>query len=416
MYKRVAEFFNTKSMLQRYFIALTIIVITGVTIRNTNEYLSLDAEIEEEALHHARNVMEVINAYKKAYEKIVSEGDMVLDHSTYRFIPEHTVNLIKDAYEIQKGEELFIRNIANNAANPENLPTPDEMTLLERFQHDRSQQLLTTASFNARSYYVLSQPIYVKPVCLMCHGKREDAPEFVRQHNKGGFDYQVGDLRAVTAVYVDRDAFKSESVERYYKRAIASSITALLVIFLLFLAVKKISKKEESLIRLLKDASSKDALTSIANRRKLDQSIKKTHHLLQKEGKPYTLLLIDIDFFKVINDTYGHLVGDGVLVEMAGLFRANIRNHDILGRWGGEEFLVILPGAEEHAGASVAEKIRSIVDLHQFVQAGHVTISCGVYGVMERDSIDVAISRVDKALYLAKNSGRNRVSRFEKQS
>lgn len=182
---------------------------------------------------------------------------------------------------------------------------------------------------------------------------------------------------------------------------------------LLFLAVRKISKKEKVMIDLLRDASTKDSLTSIANRRVLDDSIKEIHNNLLEENLSYTLLLIDIDFFKMVNDKFGHIIGDRVLIEMTKLFRLHIRGHDILGRWGGEEFLVILPATIEEAGCIVAEKIRQIVSEYRFDEVGYVTISCGVYGVKKEDSIDNAIMKVDQALYLAKNSGRNRVCRVE---
>lgn len=120
-------------------------------------------------------------------------------------------------------------------------------------------------------------------------------------------------------------------------------------------------------------------------------------------------MLIDIDYFKTINDTYGHQAGDTVLCELAGIFRKNVRSIDIVGRWGGEEFIVILPHTGLEQAVSVAENLRSAVAEHPFETYGTVTISIGV-GEMDRTlSVHENIAHVDCALFEAKREGRNLV-------
>ena len=124
--------------------------------------------------------------------------------------------------------------------------------------------------------------------------------------------------------------------------------------------------------------------------------------------KKGSIIYFDIDFFKKINDKYGHDMGDYVLKEISKLVAENIRSNDIFGRWGGEEFLFILPITPYFNTLKVAEKIRKVVENYNF-KGIKVTISLGVSEIIENEQIEYAIKRADEALYEAKKSGRNQV-------
>jgi diguanylate cyclase (GGDEF)-like protein len=119
--------------------------------------------------------------------------------------------------------------------------------------------------------------------------------------------------------------------------------------------------------------------------------------------------MIDIDYFKHVNDEYGHLTGDQVLADFAKLISSRIRKTDFLGRWGGEEFLIICPETDMGSAIQMAETIRSMVQTHEFLPAGSLTASFGVSPCIPNDDRDALISRADTALYDAKRNGRNRV-------
>ena len=126
-------------------------------------------------------------------------------------------------------------------------------------------------------------------------------------------------------------------------------------------------------------------------------------------NSPLSMILFDIDHFKKINDTYGHLVGDTVLRELSEVVRASIRESEYFVRWGGEEFIILLPGTSLEGAKMVAEKLRRAIESHHFSTVGRVTSSFGVTALRTDDTIKTFIERCDEALYEAKEGGRNRV-------
>ena len=159
----------------------------------------------------------------------------------------------------------------------------------------------------------------------------------------------------------------------------------------------------------LERLSSTDRLTGAWNRAHLDRVVAAELDRSMRSRQPVSLILLDIDHFKRINDTYGHLAGDAVLCELVQVIRAAIRSTDTLFRWGGEEFVVLASSSGYRAGATLAENIRAKVELHRFADVGVVTISLGVAEHIASESAGVWFDRVDKALYSAKDGGRNRV-------
>jgi len=119
--------------------------------------------------------------------------------------------------------------------------------------------------------------------------------------------------------------------------------------------------------------------------------------------------LIDIDFFKSINDTFGHPTGDKVLIEMSQFFKESIRHHDTLGRWGGEEFLILCPNSTQNDALSVAERIQKKLEKGIFSTNQHHTVSIGIATLSLDDTPYTLISHADEALYKAKHKGRNTI-------
>ncbi|GAB6141591.1 hypothetical protein JCM14076_23200 [Methylosoma difficile] len=167
----------------------------------------------------------------------------------------------------------------------------------------------------------------------------------------------------------------------------------------------------------LRNRSLHDPMTQLFNRRYLDESLTYELAICQRSGKPLAVIMIDIDHFKTYNDTYGHDVGDYVLIEIASIVRSKLRDGDVACRYGGEELVMILVGASKEIAEDRAELVRSTIESHQFTfkgktQAG-VTASFGV-AAYPNDGSDAAalLKSADTALYQAKGAGRNKVVSF----
>ncbi|WP_054520135.1 GGDEF domain-containing protein [Thermanaerothrix daxensis] len=148
-----------------------------------------------------------------------------------------------------------------------------------------------------------------------------------------------------------------------------------------------------------------DSLTQLPNRRGLNRLLEE--HLARR--KPFTVILVDIDHFKLINDTFGHESGDVILRQVGECLQRQIRAGDVIGRWGGEEFLILAAEQEAQSALQLAQRLRETVEGFDFNQGIPVTASFGVTLSREQDTPDSLIKRADLALYRAKHNGRNRV-------
>lgn len=158
----------------------------------------------------------------------------------------------------------------------------------------------------------------------------------------------------------------------------------------------------------MKEMAQKDQLTGLFNRRKIDEVLLENEPV-QTRNRLLSVIMLDIDYFKKVNDEHGHLVGDEVLVSVGQLLTDGIRQTDILGRWGGEEFIIICPDTDLSGARQLAEKLRIKISNHIFNEVGQKTCSFGVAQLKADETVDDVLSRSDSALYLAKEMGRNRV-------
>lgn len=155
--------------------------------------------------------------------------------------------------------------------------------------------------------------------------------------------------------------------------------------------------------------ASTDALTSLSNRLKLDSTIEQEFARLQRYHGDMGLIIVDVDNFKQVNDNHGHQLGDQVLKRFSEILRDNVRKTDVLGRWGGEEFLILCPDTDMFGTERLAEKLRQSVENADFAEDINVTASFGVAAYKEGDNASGLIARADARLYRAKDKGRNSV-------
>lgn len=170
---------------------------------------------------------------------------------------------------------------------------------------------------------------------------------------------------------------------------------------------------------LLKNQAIRDPLTSLYNRRYFEDEVSKQILALKAKNSPYSVLMLDADFFKKVNDTYGHKTGDKVLIELASTAERALRDNDIVARYGGEEFVIFLPGIKVEDGRGVADRLRQSISMQTVYSDDNTpvkfTVSIGVSSSEISDNVDMLIKTADEALYNAKQNGRNRVEVFEQK-
>ena len=191
-----------------------------------------------------------------------------------------------------------------------------------------------------------------------------------------------------------------------YTNLAVSFVVTLIVILLTHLTLARYQSKIEEM-------ASTDKLTRLLNRHAFSILIDKLMAAYRRNPKPVSILLADIDHFKQINDRYGHRTGDQVLISIAQILKSGLRAADFAVRWGGEEFLIVLPDCSREQGEAVAEKLRRAIEAANICQTDHsikATISIGVSEFNGTESPEQTVNRADMALYKAKERGRNQVA------
>ena len=205
------------------------------------------------------------------------------------------------------------------------------------------------------------------------------------------------------------DDFVSEPKEERWEYIISMvTFAALSLIFPLMIG-KRLIEKQEKLTEEIRSLSEIDHLTQMYNRRKIAELFDSEYVRYKRYKYPLSIIIVDIDFFKKINDEYGHNQGDITLKEIASILKKEVRESDHVGRWGGEEFLVICPETDIVGASTLAEKLRTAISVFPFTNIGHKTASFGITTCRENCTFDSMINSADKALYTAKSDGRNNV-------
>ena len=204
-------------------------------------------------------------------------------------------------------------------------------------------------------------------------------------------------------VQYEDDSIIDEILGRHITLLIAFSILS----FFISISVGFLLKRAKKEVEQVKKIAAYDALTKIYNRYGLKHAVLDSIGDYREYEKDISVIFFDIDHFKKVNDTHGHDAGDDVLENLAALLSSHIRGDDIFARWGGEEFIIVVPQTPLNAATKLAEKLRLIVEEYDFVTPQHITCSFGVAQLLEGEDEIKLLKRVDELLYEAKDSGRN---------
>ena len=239
----------------------------------------------------------------------------------------------------------------------------------------------------------MSYPIERLALAVRQVERREGEPVFAHAHDAREVAQLSQSIQSMTHSLLAKER-ELEAVNASLEVTVAQRTEAL-------------TRANEELARL----ATRDGLTGLYNRRRFDERLDECFQTFRRNGRPFALLLIDIDHFKRVNDTHGHPAGDAVLCQMAQVVSDQVRAADFVARYGGEEFVVLLPETGQVVDAqTVAEKIRAAVEAAAFPGVGQVTISVGLsLGDASDADVRAVMRRADEALYQAKGAGRNRV-------
>ncbi|OEJ68885.1 transporter substrate-binding domain-containing diguanylate cyclase [Magnetovibrio blakemorei] len=232
-------------------------------------------------------------------------------------------------------------------------------------------------------------------------GVRNDAPELLSIFNKVIDSLTPEQHRAI------RNAWISVHYEE------APDYTLLIQVIIAFMIISVLMVYWQIQLRkhnaVLERLSNTDRLTGLFNRLKLDEMMEMRHAEFARFGRPFSIILLDIDNFKLVNDRFGHQMGDRVLVKAASLLKDQSRTVDSVGRWGGEEFLIICPETRAEGAKVQAEYIRAAFKSTDFGTGDTITVSLGIAEMGEGEGVKDVILRADAALYTGKNNGRDQV-------
>ena len=218
-------------------------------------------------------------------------------------------------------------------------------------------------------------------------------------NDKKWFEYILENPSITHKIVIERESLDDTFI-------VTASLVDIENVYRVVIALHKVTELEEQRKMFEKEAST-DTLTRIANRLKFNAVLEQQVEISKRYGDDLSIILFDIDNFKVINDTYGHQVGDNVLVELSAVISESVRKSDTFARWGGEEFVIILPQTSLETAKILAEKLREKVAGYSFSDNLDVTCSFGVAQYQNMEPISDFLKHVDDALYQAKDAGKN---------
>ena len=306
--------------------------------------------------------------------------------------------MTREISELADENNIFTFRITSlRPLNPDNTPDSFETIALREFEVGVSEYVITEKTPKGERLRYMA-PLFVEQSCLTCHAHQ---------------GYRLGQVRGGISVSFGIDEVNKALGRNNLIVSGLNLVTVGLLLTTLWFFFRQMQKRLQKTREMLQRMATTDMLTNVANRASLMDRFKEGFSRQRRNAANLGCLRIDVDHFKAVNDRYGHPQGDTVLKELASIISPGLRPYDTFGRYGGEEFLMIIDRVDADMLAKIAERTRAEVEAKLGKNAGltePVTISLGGTLVEPEDQdIDDIIRRADEALYKAKNQGRNRV-------
>lgn len=336
-----------------------------------------------------------------------------LPESVPAFAATEVVHRLRDRYLGYDYKEAVL-----DPSNPRDRATEWEARIIDRFRSGKAGKEITGFHGDGMSRTMfVARPIQVNnPACLACHSTPEAAPaSMIKVYGaKNGFGWKLHDIIGMQIVQVP----VFYPLEKARQTFLSFMISLLAIFAAMFVAMNValsgfVISPMARLNRKLEDLATKDFLTDLVNRRRFFEQLEAAMAEARVKGLGLSVVMLDLDFFKRINDTFGHDRGDMVLKNAALRVRELLRSSDCAARFGGEEFVILLRETRIDAAFALAEAVRGKIAGAPFGDVGQVSASFGVAEWDHREDGHALISRADKALYVAKETGRNKVVRAE---
>ena len=370
--------------------------------------------IKDEMLNRARTDFRTIvhvRAWNASYGGVFVEKRAGVDSNPYLENPDiqaadgkwytkkNPATMTRELSERLKQSEGYLFHITSlKPVNPGNQADPEEAAALRAFEAGAKERTWTETTAG-QTYTRYMAPLVVDRSCLECHAKQ---------------GYQVGDIRGGISFSYESGAIQAKLRANLYLVTTLALLTTGLLMGLVVFFFRQLMRKLAEARRQLETLAITDPLTGLFNRRQIIARFEEECERARRSGVGLCCIMLDVDHFKRVNDTWGHQKGDEVLVMIATQARAALRSYDVLGRYGGEEFIALLPGTDLETARMVAERLRLAIQGTVLLRtaAGEpqpTTISLGLSRWQAGDTVETLVHRADQALYRAKAEGRNRV-------
>lgn len=404
-----------KKLLRNIVIVMIVIfgTISVVVYDAFNEYLILENKSKvKDLLMHNRALRSYVEfTLKPVVYDLQAKGVLSYDYFnpkvlSFTYISRHIMQEYNKQREKEHLEEYVYKISSDNPRNPINKANPEESKLLKRFNDGEFKLFIKQIEKEHKDYMYYAMPVKKNNgSCMRCHSTPENAPKgLIKLYgSKAGFSEEANKSRAFISLTIPllEDTKNMQKLYMYF--FISLSFIFVIVFVIIYFFVKILDEKDKKLLDKVKH----DGLTNIYNRYKFNKDIEK--YIDTKRDETLHLMIFDIDHFKAINDKYGHPVGDEVLRELCEVISKNIRPTERFYRVGGEEFAIFSFGNNEQSEFEFANRIRETVKQHTFKNVKKITISVGFTEFKKGERAISLYERCDKALYKAKENGRNRV-------
>ena len=386
-----------------------------------------EKQIENVLLTHKAIHSFVEKVQKPEIYRLKKEGHLYFEYFSPKLLSRTYIARGIEGYLSQEREKiklppLYFKLAAENPRNKVNAADALELDLLRRMRSgaiaEYSEMVKVDGHYSL--YYAIPVGKMVSS-CLQCHGEPRMAPrELLQQYGETrAFHEAEGDIRALISIRLPLDAQIRAAHRIFVRLSVGTGLLLLLLFAIVSLSVMQLDRNQRIIISQNKELNllaTVDMLTGIYNRQGFVAIMEQTLAGGKRHDVSLSLILMDLDFFKKINDTYGHGVGDAVLTAVGELLSEVKRASDIVARWGGEEFVIACPHVELDGAVKLAEKIQSRLAKQDFPLGIHLTASFGVAQCRPQDTLDQFVDRADTALYRSKENGRNQICRASHDS